>query len=101
MMQKSKLLSTYLQKEYPMVLIPEDNGEGYVVAFPDLPGCLSFGKDMNECIEMGQDAKKVWLSSMIEEGNHINEPNTIPPETLSKFIPKKVRREHGYILQTL
>ena len=40
---------------YPCVLRPEEGG-GYYVVFPDVPGALTSGKDREETLEMGEDA---------------------------------------------
>lgn len=42
---------------YPAVFKPfTDQSGGYVVEFPDLPGCVTEGKDLEQAIEMGIDA---------------------------------------------
>ncbi len=47
---------------YPAVFKPfSDQSGGYVVEFPDLPGCVTEGKDLEEAIEMGIDAASGWI----------------------------------------
>lgn len=42
---------------YPIVLIPfRDGSGGYTVEIPDLPGCVTEGRDMAEALFMAQDA---------------------------------------------
>ena len=42
---------------YPAVFYPYSDGSGgYVVEFPDLPGCVTGGKNLQEAIEMATDA---------------------------------------------
>ncbi len=36
--------------------IPEDEGGGYMVTFPDLPGCLADGDTAEEAIAEARDA---------------------------------------------
>lgn len=36
--------------------IPEDEGGGYMVTFPDLPGCLADGDTVEEAIAEARDA---------------------------------------------
>ena len=44
---------------YPAVFTPyEDESGGYVVVFPDLPGCVTGGDDMAEAIFMAVDAAR-------------------------------------------
>ncbi len=59
---------------YPAVLYPfSDNSGGYVVEFPDLPGCVTEGKDLQEAILMGTDAASGWILDELEEGNLVPE----------------------------
>jgi predicted RNase H-like HicB family nuclease len=48
-----------LKYVYPAVLYPDD---GFVsVKVPDLPGCLTFGRDAAEALLMAKDAVEMWL----------------------------------------
>ena len=54
---------------YPAVFTPyEDGTGGYVVEFPDLPGCVTGGDDMAEAIFMAEDAASGWVLTELEEG---------------------------------
>ncbi len=57
---------------YPGVLYPFSDGSGgYVVEFPDLPGCVTEGRNLEEAILMGIDAASGWILDELEEGNSI------------------------------
>lgn len=57
---------------YPAVFYPYSDGSGgYVVEFPDLPGCVTGGKDLKDAIEMAVDAASGWILDELEEGNNI------------------------------
>lgn len=57
---------------YPAVLYPFSDGSGgYVVEFPDLPGCVTEGKNLEEAILMGTDAASGWVLDELEEGNEV------------------------------
>lgn len=57
---------------YPAVFYPySDESGGYVVEFPDLPGCVTGGKDLKDAIEMAVDAASGWILDELEEGNNI------------------------------
>lgn len=59
---------------YPAVLYPFSDGSGgYVVEFPDLPGCVTGGSNLEEAILMGTDAASGWILDELEEGNKIPE----------------------------
>ncbi len=57
---------------YPAVFKPfSDQSGGYVVEFPDLPGCVTEGKDLEQAMEMGIDAASGWILGELEEGERI------------------------------
>lgn len=56
---------------YPAVFTPCIEKEGYTVEVPDLPGCVTEGKDLVDAIEMGVDAASGWVLGELEEGNNI------------------------------
>lgn len=65
---EEKILKTI----YPAVFKPfSDQSGGYVVEFPDLPGCVTEGKDLEQAIEMGIDAASGWILGELEDGNQI------------------------------
>ena len=51
-----------------MELTPDPDQGGYVVSFPDLPGCLSYGETIEEAVKNAADAKAAWLKAAIEDG---------------------------------
>lgn len=54
---------------YPAIFTPFDDGNGYTVQVPDLPGCVTEGDSMIEAIDMAQDAASGWILGELEEGN--------------------------------
>lgn len=60
---------------YPSVFTPCIEKEGYTVEVPDLPGCVTEGKDLVDAIEMGVDAASGWVLGELEEGNNIPAPS--------------------------
>lgn len=59
---------------YPAVFKPFSDGSGgFVVEFPDLPGCVTEGKSLEEAIEMGIDAASGWILGELEDGEQIPE----------------------------
>lgn len=61
-----------MKMNYPAVFYPFSDGSGgYVVEFPDLPGCVTEGKDLEEAFEMAEDAASGWVLDELEEGNAV------------------------------
>ena len=54
---------------YPAIFTPFDEGNGFTVEVPDLPGCVTEGDNLVEAIEMGTDAASGWILGEIEDGN--------------------------------
>lgn len=44
---------------YPAVLLPWDDGKGYTVTFPDLPGVVTEGVNLAEAILMGTGRRQL------------------------------------------
>lgn len=72
-----KKFDEYMKFPYKMEIIPDTDEGGFVVSFPELPGCLSMGETMDEAIANAMDAKKEWLHANLEEGNEIPLPDSI------------------------
>ena len=66
-----------MQLSYPAVFYPEDEGEGYAITVPDLPGCTSGGDNLAETIFMGVDAASGWILNALENGEDIPKPSRI------------------------
>ena len=41
--------------------IPADEGGGYMVSFPDLPGCIADGETIEVAIAEARDAFAAWM----------------------------------------
>lgn len=57
---------------YPAIFHPNHDEEGsYTVVFPDLPGCITEGKSLENAIYMASDALRVWLTCTAEASEEI------------------------------
>jgi predicted RNase H-like HicB family nuclease len=74
---KTKLesLEFYLGLKYPITIYPDDQG-GYVSEIKDLPGCFTQGETIEETLANIDDARKLWLETAYEYGDHIPLPST-------------------------
>jgi antitoxin HicB len=63
---------------YPFTIRPlkEEDGGGFLIEFPDVPGVISDGQTPEEAIEHGRDALKAALLTLKEFGDPIPEPGT-------------------------
>jgi predicted RNase H-like HicB family nuclease len=58
---------------YPAVF--SYDSDGVAVSFPDLPGCLTCGKDQDEAISMAQDVLAGHLSCLEDDGDPVPVPS--------------------------
>jgi antitoxin HicB len=98
--------------DYPFSIrhLAQEDGGGYLIEFPDLPGCMSDGETIDEAIDNGKDAVNAW----IETAKEINRPIPNPGELEGQSgkwvqrVPKSIHlrlvnraREEGVSLNTL
>lgn len=76
-----KSVEEYMSLPYRMEIEPDSDEGGFVVSFPELPGCISLGNDIQQAVANAKDAQKAWLEAAIEDGISINEP--LPVEKYS------------------
>lgn len=83
--------------EYPFEIRPlsKDDGGGYSIVFPDLPGCRSDGATPEEAIENGRDALKSWLAV----ANEFNDRVPKPIQAVSgRFVQRVPRSLHAQLV---
>lgn len=80
--------------DYPFELRPlaEEEGGGWLISFPDLPGCISDGETPEEAIANGKDALAAWLQAARETGREVPNPRELPS---GKFIARVPRTMHA------
>lgn len=55
---------------YRILLRQEPEG-GYTVIVPSLPGCITYGADIDEAIAMAREAIELYLESLVAHGEEI------------------------------
>ena len=66
-----KTLNDYMSMSYRMEVVEDKTEGGFVVSYPDLPGCITCGETVESAISNALDAKKAWLEAALEEGVEI------------------------------
>ncbi len=72
---------------YPACFYPDADGS-FAVVVPDLPGCVSGGKDLPEAIALATDAASGWVLDELESGN---------PAPLASDIKTVVADSGGFV----
>ena len=89
-----KTLNEYMELPYKMEIVEDKEEGGFVVSFPDLPGCITCGETVESAVANAMDAKKAWLEAALEEGIIIHEPDSIEDYSgqFKLRIPKSLHR---------
>lgn len=77
--------------------IPEDEGGGFLIVFPDLPGCMSDGGTEVEALANGRDAFAAWISAMKDQGKSIPGPQYRAdpvPAVSGRFVTRVPKSVH-------
>jgi antitoxin HicB len=100
--------------EYRFTVRPlrEEEGGGWLVEYPDLPGCMSDGETIERAIANAEDAKRCWIAAAREAGRPIPPLSVEPvegysgkwqlraPKSLHRRLADRAKRE-GVSLNTL
>ncbi|MDQ7825775.1 MAG: type II toxin-antitoxin system HicB family antitoxin [Candidatus Eremiobacteraeota bacterium] len=89
---------------YPARFIPAEEG-GFIVEFPDLPGCHTEGDTLEEAKAMAKEALTGWLESVYSRELKIPDPSDIKgngiyyvapePEIEIPIMIRKIRIDKG------
>ena len=60
-----KTLNDYMAISYRMEIIEDKVEGGYVVSYPDLPGCITCGETVESAVANAMDAKKAWIEATL------------------------------------
>lgn len=73
-----------------------DDGGGYMISFPDLPGCMSDGETMDEVLDNGRDAFNSWIAAQVDMKREIPAPTYYDEEGKPiKFVQRLPRSLHA------
>jgi predicted RNase H-like HicB family nuclease len=98
-----KTLNDYLELNYRMEIVEDKDEGGFVVSYPELPGCITCGETIESAVTNALDAKKAWLEAAIDENIEINEPDSLDdysgqfklrmPRSLHRSLAEHSKRE--------
>ena len=98
-----KTLNDYLEISYRMEIIEDKEEGGFIISYPNLPGCITCGETIESAVANAFDAKKTWIEAALEEGKEIFEPNSLEdysgqfklriPRSLHRSLAEHSQRE--------
>ena len=78
-MSQAKTLEYYMSLPYTIELTPDEDGFWFA-EIPLLKGCMTNGENWDDALEMITDAKRAWLTTALELGISIPEPDLVKHE---------------------
>ena len=72
-----KTLNEYMKMPYRMEIVEDEEEGGFVVSYPDLPGCVTCGATIESAVQNALDAKRTWIEAALEERIEIYEPDSL------------------------
>ena len=98
-----KTLNDYMAMSYRMEIVEDKDEGGFVVSYPDLPGCITCGETIESAVSNAQDAKRVWIEAALEEEIPIFEPDNLEdysgqfklriPRSLHRLLAEHSKKE--------
>lgn len=88
----------YPFESYGHIIAPlsQDDGGGYMITFPDLPGCMSDGESLDEVLNNGRDAFNSWVAAQVDLNRQIPSPTHYDDEGKpAKFVQRLPRSLHA------
>ena len=61
-----KSLDYYMKLSYKMEINSDTSEQGYVISFPELPGCITCGETLASALANAEDCKREWLTAALE-----------------------------------
>jgi predicted RNase H-like HicB family nuclease len=83
-MTAKRSLEEYLALDYSLDVIADPDG-GYVLAYPDLPGCMTQVETIDEVPAAAKEIRELWIETQFEDGYPIPLPS-YPDEYSGKFV---------------
>jgi len=98
--------------EYPFIIrhLSKEEGGGYLIEYPDLPGCVSDGETIDEAIRSGKEAVQVWIETAVAMDRAIPKAGELENQSGKwvQRVPKSIHlrlvnraKEEGVSLNTL
>jgi antitoxin HicB len=86
-------------EKYPFAIRPlsPDDGGGYLIEYPDLPGCHSDGETPEEAMVNGRDAVRSYLLSCKKHGDPVPKPSS-PAHSSGQFRVRMPKSLHARLV---
>ena len=55
-----------MKLSYKMEINSDTSEQGYVISFPELPGCITCGETLESALANAENCKREWLTAALE-----------------------------------
>jgi predicted RNase H-like HicB family nuclease len=98
MKNEPRSLNWHLNQPYPYTVVPDPEG-GYVIFFPDLPGCMMQVETAEEIAPMADEIRALWIETEFERGHEIPLPSG-STDYSGKFLVRVPRSLHRTLAES-
>lgn len=97
----AKTLDYYMELPYRVEIVEDKEEGGFVLHYPELPGCMTCAATVEEGLKLLEDAKRSWLTACLEDGVLIPEPSRLEDYSgqfklrLPKSLHKRLAEKSG------
>lgn len=60
-----------------IAIVHKDHASDFGVSFPDFPGCITAGSNIDEAKDMAQEALTLHIQGMVEDGEELPAPSKL------------------------
>jgi antitoxin HicB len=97
-----RIVPPYPFEAYTHIISPlsAEEGGGFLITFPDIPGCMSDGETEAKAVKNGRDAFVAVVSALHDMGRDIPAPSFSPgdvtaPNASGKFVARVPKSIHA------
>ena len=85
--------------DYPFTVRPllVEEGGGFLVSFPDLPGCMSDGETIEEAMVNAEDSLNCWVEAQEAAKKLVPLPNSAKQQP-AKFVTRLPKSLHARLI---
>jgi predicted RNase H-like HicB family nuclease len=80
-------IEQYIHLTYAVEVVPDSTTDGmlcYRASHPELPGCMAHGETPEEALENLEDAKRLYVETLVAKNLEIPLPKSAPGVTASR-----------------